>query len=133
MKKIHPGNQKLPPRTGQPNCQNLAVWPVCVRWQLLIPWMDFFHFSVLAFLQGLSKCFHLNLPLYFFFTLWILQTHSVGQGGPDPNTSPQRGVCPPHYCPHPKITYARYLCTKYETRCRNDLPHVSHANGRSPE
>ena len=57
----------------------------------------------------------------------------LGQGGPDPNTSPQRGVCPPHYCPHPKITYARYLCTKYETRCRNDLPHVSHANGRSPE
>ena len=76
MKKIHLGNQKFPPSTGRPNCQNQAVWPACVRWQLLIPWMNFFHFSVLAFLQGLSKCFHLNLPLYFFFALFILQTHS---------------------------------------------------------
>ena len=31
--------------------------------QLLIPVLDDFHFRVLAFLQGLSTCFHLNLAL----------------------------------------------------------------------
>ena len=45
--------------------------------------MKQFHFGVLTFIQGLSKCFHLNLPSNFFFTLCILQTHSVSiiQGG----------------------------------------------------
>ena len=31
--------------------------------QLLIPVLDDFHFHVLAFLQGLSTCFHQNLAL----------------------------------------------------------------------
>ena len=76
MKKIHLGNQKFPPSTGRPNCQNQAVWPACVRWELVIPQMNFFHFGVLAFLQGLYKCFHQNFPSNFFFTLCILQTYS---------------------------------------------------------
>ena len=47
--------------------------------------MNFFQFGVLAFLQGLYKFFHLYFPSNFFFTLCILQTHSVmyiisGQG-----------------------------------------------------
>ena len=75
MKKIHLGNQKFQPSTGRPNCQNQAVWPACVRWELVIPQMNFFHFGVLAFLQGLYKCFHQNFPSNFFFTLCILQTY----------------------------------------------------------
>ena len=74
--KNHLGNQKFPPSTGRHNSQNQAVWPACVRWELVIPWMNFFHFGVLAFLQGLYKCFHQNFPSNSFFTLCILQTYS---------------------------------------------------------
>ena len=66
MKKIHLGNHKFPPNTGRPNCLILAVRPACARWELLIPQMNFFHFGVLAFLQGLYKCFHQNFPSNFF-------------------------------------------------------------------
>ena len=66
IKLIHPGNQKLPLSSSRPNCQNLTVWLACSRWQLLIPQMNFFQFDVMAFLQGLSRCCRLNLPLNFF-------------------------------------------------------------------
>ena len=38
--------------------------------------MKNFHFGVLAFLPGLSKCFHLSFLSDFFFTLCILKNHS---------------------------------------------------------
>ena len=38
--------------------------------KLVISWMKYFHFGVLAFLQGLSKCFHLNLPSDFFYPMY---------------------------------------------------------------
>ena len=44
--------------------------------KLVIPWMKNFHFGVLAFLPGLSKCFHLSFLSDFFFTLCILKNHS---------------------------------------------------------
>ena len=45
--------------------------------KLVILMMKHFHFGVLAFLQGQYKCFQLNLPSNFFFTLTILQTNCV--------------------------------------------------------
>ena len=47
MKKIHLGNQKFPPSTGRPNCQNQAVWPACVRWQTCDSLDDFFTICIL--------------------------------------------------------------------------------------
>ena len=39
-------------------------WPV-LGGKLVIPWIKYIHFGVLAFLLDLSKCFHLNLPSNF--------------------------------------------------------------------
>ena len=42
--KNHLGNQKFPPSTGRPNCQNQAVWPACVRWQTCDSLDEFYSF-----------------------------------------------------------------------------------------
>ena len=67
MKEIHLENQKFPPSTGRPNCQNQAVWPACVRWQTCDSLDDFFFILVFwhSYKAYINVFTHISLQTFF--------------------------------------------------------------------
>ena len=71
MKTFYLGDQKLPPSTGPPNCQILAVWPTCVRWQTCDFLDEIFSFWCFGIPTRPTQMFSPKFPFRTFFLPYV--------------------------------------------------------------